>query len=154
LFFTNQGRVYRIKAYQVPEKSRDAKGVYVANVPGLALEQDETVAAVLALREFDEERFITFATAKGTVKRTRLDDFDSPRSVLIAIHPDHGAEPMGVAVTSGDDAVLLAPRGGKAIRFAETDVRAMGRNATGVRGRRLGAERDDAVLAMAVVDAA
>ena len=96
LFFTNQGRVYRIKAYQVPEKSRDAKGVYVANVPGLALEPDETVAAVLPLREFDEDRFITFATAQGTVKRTRLDDFDSPRSVLIAINLNEGDELIGV----------------------------------------------------------
>ena len=153
LFFTNQGRVYRIKAYQVPEKSRDAKGVYVANVPGLALEQDETVAAVLALREFDENRFITFATAKGTVKRTRLDDFDSPRSVLIAINLNEGDELIGVAVTSGEDDVVLVSRWGKAIRFNESDVRSMGRNATGVRGMRLGDEHDDAVLSMAVVDA-
>jgi DNA gyrase subunit A len=161
LFFTNQGRVYRIKAYQVPEKSRDAKGVYVANVPGLALESDETVAAVLPLREFDDQRFITFATARGTVKRTRLDDFDSPRSVLIAISLNEGDELIGVAVTSGDDEIMLVSRWGKAIRFHESDVRAMGRNAAGVRGMRLGdeAERgselgmDDAVLAMAVVDA-
>ncbi len=153
LFFTNQGRVYRIKAYQVPEKSRDAKGVYVANVPGLALEPDETVAAVLPLREFDEDRFITFATAQGTVKRTRLDDFDSPRSVLIAINLNEGDELIGVGLTGGSDEILLVSRWGKAIRFEEGDVRAMGRNAAGVRGMRLGDERDDAVLSMAVVDA-
>jgi DNA gyrase subunit A len=153
LFFTNQGRVHRVKAYQVPEKSRDAKGVYVANVPGLALEPDETVAAVLSLKAFDDQRYLTFATAKGTVKRTRLDEFDSPRSTLIAINLNDGDELIGVAVTSGDDDILLVSRWGKAIRFHESDARAMGRSATGVRGMRLGDDVDDAVLAMAVVDA-
>jgi DNA gyrase subunit A len=93
------GRVYRIKAYQVPEKQRSAKGVYVANVPGLALEADEQVATVLPLASFDPDRFLVFATAQGTVKRTSLDAFDSPRSVLIALKLNDGDELIGVTVT-------------------------------------------------------
>jgi DNA gyrase subunit A len=149
LFFTNQGRVYRIKAYQVPEKSREAKGVYVANVPGLALEPGERVAAVLALHEFTDDRFLVFATRKGTVKRTRLDAFDSPRSVLIAIDLRDEDELISVAVTDGTRDLMLVSRGGLAIRFPETDARSMGRTAGGVRGQKLAA--DDEVLAMAPV---
>jgi DNA gyrase subunit A len=149
LFFTNQGRVYRIKTYQVPEKSRSSKGVYVANVPGLALEPDEKVAAVLALREFTDDRFLVFATRKGTVKRTRLDDFDSPRAVLIAINLADDDELIGVSVTDGTRDLAMVSRAGYAIRFPETDARSMGRTAAGVRGMRLG--DDDEVLAMAPV---
>jgi len=147
LFFTNRGRVYRIKAYQVPEKQRSAKGVYVANVPGLALEADEQVARVLPLAAFDADRFLVFATAQGTVKRTSLDAFDSPRSVLIALKLNEGDELIGVTVTGGDDDLMLVSRRGNAIRFHESDVRPMGRTAAGVRGMRL--DPDDALLAMA-----
>ena len=150
LVFTNQGRVYRIKTYQVPEKSRASKGVYVANVPGLALEQDESVAAVMALDEFSEDRYLLFATRNGTVKRTRLDDFDSPRSVLIAINLNAGDELIGVTATEGDQNVVLVSRKGYAIRFPEDEARPMGRAAAGVRGVRLRGE-DDEVLAMGVV---
>jgi DNA gyrase subunit A len=146
LFFTNKGRAYRIRAYQVPEKSRSAKGVYVANVPGLALEPDESVARVLPLSSFDTDRFLVFATAQGTVKRTSLDAFDSPRSVLIALKLNEGDELIGVTITGGTDDLILVSRRGYAIRFHETDVREMGRSAAGVRGMRLDA--DDAVLAM------
>jgi len=148
LFFTNQGRVYRIKTYQVPEKSRSSKGVYVANVPGLALEPDEKVAAVLALREFTDDRFLVFATRQGTVKRTRLDAFDSPRAVLIAINLGDDDELIGVSVTDGTRDLAMVSKQGQAIRFAETDARAMGRTAAGVRGMRLKGP-DDEVLAMA-----
>jgi DNA gyrase subunit A len=148
LFFTNQGRVYRIKAYQVPEKSRSSKGVYVANVPGLALEPDEKVAAVLALREFTDDRFLVFATRQGTVKRTRLDAFDSPRAVLIAINLGDDDELIGVAVTDGTRDLAMVSKRGYAIRFAETDARSMGRTAAGVRGMKLKGD-DDEVLAMA-----
>jgi DNA gyrase subunit A len=147
LFFTNQGRVYRIKAYQIPEKSRASKGVYVANVPGLAFEPEERVAAVMALREFTDDAYLVFATRGGTVKRTVLDAFDSPRSVLIAINLNEGDELIGVSVTSGDEDLVLVSRSGYAIRFHETDARAMGRTAAGVRGMRL--DEDDEVLAMA-----
>jgi DNA gyrase subunit A len=150
LFFTNRGRVHRIKAYQIPEKSRAAKGVYVANVPGLALEPDEQVAAVLALDEFDAQRVLVFATRRGTVKRTALDAFDSPRSVLIAINLADDDELISVAITDGTRDLVMVSRGGRAIRFAETDARLMGRSAAGVRGMRL-ANAEDAVLAMAPV---
>lgn len=154
LFFTSTGRMHRIKTYLVPEKSRDAKGVYVANVTGLALEPDEKVAAVLPMKAFgDQERFVTFATRNGTVKRTPLEDFDSPRSTLIAINLADDDELIGVAITSGDDDIVLVSKGGKAIRFHETDARSMGRNAGGVRGMRLTAE-GDAVLSMSSVEQA
>ena len=147
LFFTSRGRAYRIKAYQVPEKSRSAKGVFVANVPGLALEADETVAHVLPLQGFDPDKFLVFATAQGLVKRTSLDAFDSPRSVLIALKLNEGDELIGVTITGGDDDLMLVSRRGNAIRFHESDARPMGRTAAGVRGMRL--DEDDAVLAMA-----
>jgi len=149
LVFTNKGRVYRIKAYQLPEKSRAAKGVYIANVPGLAFEQDERVAAILSLEAFSKEGFLVFATKRGVVKRTRLDDFDSPRSVLIAINLADDDELIGVSVTDGTRDIVLVSALGNAIRFAETDVRSMGRTAAGVRGQRIG--RDDRVLAMTPV---
>lgn len=149
LVFTNKGRVYRIKAYQLPEKSRAAKGVYIANVPGLAFEPDERVAAILSLDGFGIDRFLVFATKRGVVKRTRLDDFDSPRSVLIAINLADDDELIGVSVTDGSRDVVLVSASGNAIRFAEKDVRSMGRTAAGVRGQRIG--RDDRVLAMTPV---
>ncbi len=150
LFFTNKGRVHRIKAYQVPEKSRAAKGVYVANVPGLALDADERVAAVLALDAFDESRVLVFATRQGTVKRTTLDAFDSPRTVLIAINLADDDELIGVSVTDGTSDVVLVSQSGRAIRFAEQDARTMGRTAGGVRGMRIDPAADR-VLAMATV---
>jgi DNA gyrase subunit A len=147
LVFTSRGRAYRIKAYQVPEKSRSAKGVFVANVPGLALEADETVAHVLPLQGFDADKFLVFATAQGLVKRTPLDAFDSPRSVLIALKLNDGDELIGVTITGGDDDLMLVSSRGNAIRFHESDARPMGRTAAGVRGMRIDA--DDSVLAMA-----
>ncbi|MEX2324585.1 MAG: DNA gyrase subunit A [Nitriliruptoraceae bacterium] len=150
LFFTNRGRVHRIKAYQIPEKSRAARGVYVANVPGLALESDERVAAVLALNEFAEDQVLVFATRQGTVKRTTLDAFDSPRSVLNAIKLGDGDELIGVAVTDGTSDIVLVSRSGRAIRFSEPDARLMGRSAAGVRGMRIDPAADE-LLAMSSV---
>jgi DNA gyrase subunit A len=137
LFFTNAGRVHRIKGYQVPERSRSARGVYVANVHGLELDQDERVAAVIPLSDFDEERYLVFATKQGTVKRTALAEYDSPRSTLIALNLAEGDQLIGVTVTSGDDDIVLVSRYAQAIRFHEDDARPMGRTATGVRGMRL-----------------
>ncbi len=152
LFFTNQGRVYRIKAYQVPERARSAKGVYVANVPGLALEQDETIATVLSLREFTDDWFLVFATKNGVVKRTALTEYDSPRSVLIAINLRDGDELLAVRATRGDDDIMLVSSNAKAIRFHESEARAMGRAASGVRGMKL-AEGEE-VVSMSPVSAA
>jgi DNA gyrase subunit A len=150
LFFTNQGRVYRIRAWQIPEKARTSRGTYVANVEGLALEPEERVAAVVDLKRFEhddgEPRYLMFATRQGMVKRTALVEYDSPRSVLIAINLRPGDELIGVSVTSGQDEILLVSRRAQAIRFLETDVRPMGRDTTGVIGMSLG--DDDEVLAM------
>ncbi|MGH3665105.1 MAG: DNA gyrase subunit A [Egibacteraceae bacterium] len=146
LFFTNQGRVYRVKAWQVPEKGRTARGTYVANVEGLALRPDEQIAAVVDLKDFGSDRYLLFATRLGMVKRTRLAEYDSPRSVLIAINLRDGDELIGVGVTSGDDEAILVSRRAMAIRFHESDVRPMGRDTTGVRGMDL--SPGDEVLSM------
>ncbi|MGH8886327.1 MAG: DNA gyrase subunit A [Egibacteraceae bacterium] len=149
LFFTNRGRVYRVKAWEIPEKGRTARGTYVANVPGLALERGETIAAVLDLRDFgaqEDARYLVFSTRRGMVKRTALREYDSPRSVLIAINLRHGDELIGVQVTSGDDEVMLVSRQAMAIRFLEGDVRPTGRDTSGVKG--MGLDSGDEVLSM------
>ena len=148
LFFTNQGRVYRIRAWQIPEKSRTAKGTYIASVEGLALESDERVAAVVYMRDFEEnaDSYLLFGTRQGMVKRTQLSEYDSPRSVLIAINLRDGDELIGVHVTTGEDEVFLVSRRGMAIRFHESDARPMGRGTTGVIGMNL--SEGDKVLSM------
>ncbi len=149
LFFTNQGRVYRVKTWRIPEKSRTARGVYVANVEGLTLQPDEKIAAVLQLRDLSAngDRFLVFSTREGMVKRTPLAAYDSPRQVLIAINLREGDELIGVQLTGGDDELVLVSRKGMAIRFHEADARSMGRDTSGVRGMALDA--NDEVLAMA-----
>lgn len=149
LFFTNQGRVYRIRAWHVPEKSRTAKGTYIASVEGLAMEPDERAAAVVYLENFEDlaDSFLVFGTKQGAVKRTELSEYDSPRSVLIAINLRDGDELMGVEVTSGDDEIFLVSRRGMAIRFHESDARSMGRGTSGVIGMNL--DDNDEVLSMA-----
>jgi len=146
LFFTNQGRVYRVKGWQIPEKSRTSRGTYVANVPGLALQPDETIAAVVDLREFATDRYLYFATRKGMVKRTPLSEYDSPRAVLVAINLRDGDELIGVQVTDGQDDILLVSRQAMSIRFKESDARPMGRDTTGVIGMSL--EDYDELLSM------
>ena len=147
LFFTNEGRSYRIKAYQIPERGRASRGVYVANVNGLAFEPDEEVAAILRLETLEgDNRHLVFGTRNGTVKRTLLSEFDSAYARLIAINLVEGDELISVRVSDGDQDVILVSSDGMAIRFDENDVRSMGRSATGVRGMNLS---DDAkVLSM------
>ena len=150
LFFTTQGRVYRIKAWQVPEKSRIARGTYVANIEGLTLQPEERIAAVLDLKDLTPEpgkpRYLVFATRKGMIKRTSLDEYNSPRSVLIAINLREDDELIGVRVTEGDDDIILVSRKAMSIRFHESDARPMGRDTSGVRGMAL--DPDDEVLSM------
>jgi DNA gyrase subunit A len=148
LFFTNEGRVYRVRAWSIPEKSRISRGVYVTSVEGLALEPDERIAAVVALRDFESNggHYLLFATEQGMVKRTALAEYDSPRQVLIALNLRDGDRLIGVEVTSGEDDIFLVSRKGMAIRFHESDARAMGRDTTGVRGMQLAA--GDSVLSM------
>lgn len=145
LFFTNKGRVYRQKGYEIPEAGRTAKGTAIINL--LPIEQGEKITAVIPVKEFKEDQFMFMATNKGTVKKTNLNDFNSARKAgLIAMTLDDNEELIGVELTDGNSEIILATRCGLAIRFDEQDVRPMGRTAHGVRGIQLGF--DDEVVAM------
>lgn len=138
LLFSNKGKVYWLKVYEIPAASRGSRGKPLVNL--LPLDDDESVNAMLPVREYREDSYIFFATARGTVKRTTLDQFSRPRSVgLIAIDLEEGDRLVGAAITTGSDHAMLLSSNGKAIRFEETNVRAMGRTARGVRGIRLAA---------------
>ncbi len=145
LFFTNRGRVYRLKGYEIPEASRTAKGTSIVNL--LPLEAKEKITAVIPIKEFTNRKFLFMATQKGIVKKTELMEFDTARKTgLIAISLDEDDDLIGVKLTSGDQHVILGTRDGLAISFPETDVRSMGRTAHGVRGIRL--QGNDLVVGM------
>ncbi len=147
LFFTNRGRVYWLKVYDIPEMARTARGRSIANL--LKLQENEEYTAVLPVAAF-EEKFVFFATAKGTVKKTALGAFSRPRpSGIIAIGLDPDDTLISVQLTSDQDQIVLGTRDGMAVRFKQEDVRAMGRNAGGVRGITL--KRDDRVVDLAVI---
>ncbi|WP_110685284.1 DNA gyrase subunit A [Salinicola aestuarinus] len=136
LLFSNRGKVYWLKTYEMPNASRGSRGKPLVNL--LPLDEGEAINAILPVRDYNPESYIFFATAHGTVKRTSLDQFSRPRSVgLIALDLDEGDRLVGAAITSGADHVMLLSSNGKAIRFEESNVRAMGRTARGVRGMRL-----------------
>lgn len=133
LCFTNVGKVYRLRVFEVPQASRGAKGRPIVNL--LPLDANETVTAILPLTEFPENHYVFMATASGTVKRVDLEQFANIRSNgLRAIELNEEDTLIGVAITDGNQQIMLFSNEGKAIRFAETDVRAMGRTAKGVRG--------------------
>jgi DNA gyrase subunit A len=137
LCFSNRGRLYWLKVYEVPAGSRSARGKPIVNM--FPLEEDEKITAVVPVKEFDQEHFVFMATAHGTVKKTPLDEFSRPRpSGIIAVGLDEGDYLVGAALTDGKYDVMLFSSEGKAVRFEEADVRPMGRQATGVRGMRLG----------------
>ncbi|HLL90880.1 MAG TPA: DNA gyrase subunit A, partial [Tepidisphaeraceae bacterium] len=150
LFFTNQGRVYERRVFDIPEMSRTSQGRAIANL--LEFQPGEKVANVLAVKDFDkEEQFLMFATKKGTVKKTALIAYGNIRTNgIIAISLDDGDELIGVDITGGKDHVILGTKSGLAIRFEESEVRAMGRQAGGVTGARFKRENDE-VVAMLVV---
>ncbi|WP_300272953.1 DNA gyrase subunit A [Halomonas sp.] len=136
LLFSNRGKVYWLKVYEMPAASRGSRGKPLVNL--LPLDEGEAINAILPVRDYDPESYIFFATARGTVKRTSLEQFSRPRSVgLIAIDLEEGDRLIGAQITSGSDHVMLLSSNGKAIRFEEGSVRAMGRTARGVRGMRL-----------------
>ena len=150
LFFTNKGRVYRAKAYELPEANRNARGQHVANL--LAFQPDETIAQVLTIRDYTAAPYLVLATAGGLVKKTRLGDFDSNRAGgVIAINLRDDDELIAAALISGDDHLLLVSRRAQSIRFAADDetLRPMGRATSGVIGMRFG--DDDVLLAMEVI---
>jgi DNA gyrase subunit A len=151
LFFTSRGKVYRVKVHQVPEAGRTARGTYAANLPGVGITADERVQAVIDLKEYTAGRFLLFATRKGMVKKTALPEYASARTGLAAINLREGDELVDVLLTDGKDDVFLISRKGQAIRFKESLVRPMGRQAAGVIGMRLAA--DDEVIALGVASA-
>jgi len=147
LCFSNRGRVYWLKVYEVPQGSRTSRGKPIVNL--FPLQDGEKITAVLPVKEFDENHFVFMATAKGTVKKTPLSDFSNPRKAgIIAVGLDDGDFLIGVEITDGSYDVMLFSDAGKAVRFAEGDVRAMGRGARGVRGMML--ERRQNVICMLV----
>ena len=154
LFFTTAGRVYRTKAYNLPEASRDAKGGHVAGL--LSFQPDESIAQVLAIRDYDQAPYLVLATRNGLVKKTRLGDYNSPRQAgVIAINfREDDDELIGAELVGPDDDILLVSRKGSAIRFKADDgqLRPMGRATSGVTGMKFRTDAD-AVLSMSVIRA-
>jgi DNA gyrase subunit A len=136
LCFSNKGRVYWLKVYEIPLGSRGSRGKPIVNL--LQLQPGEKISTVLPIKEFRDDRFVFFATSLGTVKKTALSDFANPRKAgIIAIALDDGDSLIGVALTDGKHDVMLFSNEGKAVRFEESDVRSMGRDTRGVRGMNL-----------------
>ncbi len=149
LFFTNQGRVYSERAFNIPEGSRTARGYHVSNV--LNLQNNETVAAVIPVEDFEKSEYIVLCTRRGRIKRMTLSEFARVRpSGIIAMNIPADDELVSVELTHGDEDIVIVTRGGKVLRFHESAIRPMGRTATGVRGIRL--MGDDQVTAMTAMD--
>ncbi len=150
LFFTNKGRVYKIKGYQIPEGSRQSKGLPIVNL--LQFDKEETLASFTNVKNFEaQDEYLTFVTKKGVVKRTPISDYQNIRTNgIIAINLREDDELLNVTLTNGEKHIILGASNGKAIRFKETDVRSMGRTASGVRGMNIGLK--DEVVGVAIVD--
>lgn len=148
LFFTNSGKVFQTKAYEIPESSRVAKGQSIVNF--LSLSSEESVTAIVAFGKDDNYKYLLMVTETGTVKKTTFDEFDNVRrSGLLAIKLEKGDALRWVEATTGSDEVVVTTAAGQAIHFKESDVRPMGRAAAGVRGIKLKSE--DKVVGMDVV---
>ncbi|MDW2879925.1 MULTISPECIES: DNA gyrase subunit A [Bacillaceae] len=149
LFFTNKGKVYRAKGYEIPEFSRTAKGIPIINL--LGINKDEWVNAVIPVEEFVDEWFLFFTTKEGISKRSPLTSFGNIRNNgLIALNLREGDELISVRLTDGSKEIIIGTKNGQLIRFPETDVRSMGRTATGVKGITL--DSDDEVVGMEVLE--
>ena len=149
LCFSSRGKVYWLKVYQLPQATRTAKGQPIVNL--LPLEGDERINAVLPVKDFSQPGYVLMATASASVKKTPLEDFSRPRSSgIIALDLLEGDTLVGVTLTDGEREVMLASSGGKIIRFSESEVRAMGRTARGVRGMRL--LPGQSVISLSIVD--
>jgi len=150
LCFSSMGQLYWLKVYRLPQAGRGSRGKPIVNL--LPLEPEERITAVLPIREYEDDRFVFMATAGGTVKKTPLSAFSRPRAAgIIAVALDPGDRLVGVAITDGLRDVVLCSSSGKAVRFAEDDVRAMGRTAAGVRGIRL--PPDEELISLIIPDA-
>jgi DNA gyrase subunit A len=147
LFFTNKGRVYWLKVHEIPQASRISKGKAMVNL--LALSQGEYISAFVPAKEFDKGGYLVMATEKGLIKKTELSAYANPRKGgIIGITLKEGDSLIGVALTNGNEEIILAAKEGKAIRFKEKQVRDMGRSAKGVKGVTLG--KKDKVIGMVV----
>ena len=154
LFFSNRGRVYRLKAHEIPMKERTARGTAIVNL--LPLQPGETIQTIIDTRDYETNRFLFFATSSGQVKKTKFTEYDSSlRAGIIAINLKDGDELVRVIPTNGEDDIFMVTRSGQTIRFSETEVRSMGRAAAGVRGMKMKAgdavvscdvARDDAAI--------
>lgn len=147
LFFTDKGRVYRIKCYEVPEGSRQSKGMNIANL--LPIDQDEKVTSMIKVDNMEDDKYLIMVTKKGIIKRIELSAYNTARKGgLIALELNEGDELAWVKMTEGNDNVIVATKNGMAIRFNENDVRAMGRQARGVKAMKL--EENDEIVGMCV----
>ncbi len=143
LFFTNKGKCYWLKVFEIPEGTYQAKGRPIVNL--LELEKDERITSYVPVREFNKKQNIFMVTEKGTVKKTSLEEFSNPRKKgIIAINLEESDQLIDTFITSGKDEIMLVTRNGQALKFSEKDVRQMGRNAAGVRGIKL--DKKDAVI--------
>jgi DNA gyrase subunit A len=146
LVFTNRGKVYRVKVHEVPDATRQSRGTFVANLPGMGFGGDEKIASVIDVKDYEESKFLVFATKKGMAKKTSLAEYDSPRTGLAAINLKEGDELIGTILSDGKDDLILVSKLGQAIRFGESSVRPTGRQTGGVIGMRL--REGDEVIAM------
>jgi DNA gyrase subunit A (EC 5.99.1.3) len=150
LFFTSRGKVIRLKAHEIPEAGRTAKGTAIVNLLNLDRNADEKITAIMAIKEYGKDYYLFTATKKGIVKKTALPEYDSSRKDgLIALTLDDGDELIGVRLTKGEDDVIMVTQRGLAIRFPESDVRQMGRVTRGVKGITLSVK--DVVVGMEVI---
>jgi DNA gyrase subunit A len=151
MFFTDKGKAYRLKAYEIPDLSRTARGTPIINL--IQIEQGETISAVIPVEDFNSDQNLFFSTQLGIVKKTPLEDYSNIRKVgLIAIGLREDDKLIGVRLTDGNKEIVIGTKDGMSIRFSEQDVRPMGRSATGVKGIQL--SDDDAVIDMDIIDPA
>ncbi|MCU1488576.1 MAG: gyrA, partial [Actinomycetia bacterium] len=149
LFFSNRGRVYRLRAHEIPMKDRTARGMAIVNL--LPLAPDEKIQAIIDTRDYESHKFLFFATKRGQVKKTKFTEYDSSlRAGIIAINLRDDDELVRVIPTNGGDDIFMVSKDGMTIRFAEDEVRPMGRSAAGVRGMKLKAVGDDEVVSVDV----
>lgn len=149
LFFTNLGRVYRIKCYEIPESTRQSKGINIANI--LPLSADEKVTSMIRIPSFDEDKYLIMVTKQGIIKRIALNAYNTARKGgLIALDLNPGDELAWVRMTDGSNEVIIATKKGMAIRFRETDVRPMGRLARGVKAMKL--KEGDSIVGMSIIE--
>jgi DNA gyrase subunit A len=149
LFFTNTGRVHRIKTHQIPRQQRTSKGVLAQSV--MPLEPEERIEAVIDTRDYETNRYLVMVTKKGQAKKTEFKEYDSRNATLVAINLNDGDELVAVRTTNGQNEMMLFSRNGQGIRFSEEDLRPMGRATQGVRGIKL-REGDEVVAATSNID--